>query len=322
MEALIVIGTGAIVFLALSMTIPRLVPDKAEKRTKTIIDQIATGSESRDDYSVDADTAASHFKQEATGITKFLLGLPGAPEFYALMLKAGYAKRVKSVVMVMIGLFLAFTIIFAIPLGVFALIPALFLSYLVPKKWFHRQLKKRNRQFIEMFPEAIDMIVRSVKSGHPLNTALRMIADNMEDPIASEFRQVVNEIAYGRPVVEALRRMSQRIDEQDVNFFVVVLAVQQETGGNLAEILSNLSNIIRGRKRLMQKIMAMTSEGRATLFVLGGLPVIVFAAINFTSPKYMLPLYETLMGNVILGAALSLIAIAVVSINKMIDIDI
>lgn len=322
MEALIVVGTGAIVFLALSLTLPRLLPDRGEKRTKSIIEQIATGADDDDDIVQDEGEAAAHFKEEATGITKLFLSLPGSESFYAKLLKAGHSQRIKSVLMIMLALFVVISIILFIPFGFFSVIPAALLAYILPKKYFEREIKKRNRMFLDQFPEAIDMIVRSVKSGHPLNTALRMIADNMEDPVAPEFRQLVNEIAYGRPLVDALRRLAKRVDEQDVHFFVVVLAVQQETGGNLAEILKNLSSVIRGRKRLQQKIQAMTSEGKATLWVLGGLPVMVFCAINFSSPDYLEPLYSTLVGNIIFATAIGLILMAIFIINKMIDIDI
>lgn len=321
MEALIVVGTGAVVFLLLSLAVPRLLPDKAEKRTKSIIEQIATGVDD-DEIIQDEGEAAAHFKEEATGITRLFLSLPGSESFYAKLLKAGHSQRIKSVLIIMLSLFVVITIILSIPFGIFAVVPAVLLTYFIPKKYFEHEIKRRNNRFLNQFPEAIDMIVRSVKSGHPLNTALRMIADNMEEPVAPEFRQLVNEIAYGRPLVDALRRLAKRIDEQDVHFFVVVLAVQQETGGNLAEILKNLSNVIRGRKRLKQKIDAMTSEGKATLWVLGALPVLVFSAISFTSPDYLNPLYETLIGNVILGGAISLIMTAIFIINKMIDIDI
>ncbi|MDG1286256.1 MAG: type II secretion system F family protein [Rickettsiales bacterium] len=321
MEPLVVIGTGAIVFLLLSATALRLLPDRGEQRTKSIIDQIATGSDDEPSMQDDGD-AAAHFKEEATGLTRVLLSLPGAESFYAKLLKAGHAQRIKSVLLIMVSLFVVLSIILAFPFGPYSLLFAGLLTYYIPKKFFTWEIKKRNRKFIDQFPEAIDMIVRSVKSGHPLNTALRMIADNMEAPVAPEFRQLVNEIAYGRPLVDALRRLAKRVDEQDVHFFVVVLAVQQETGGNLAEILKNLSNVIRGRKRLQQKISAMTSEGKATLVILGALPVLVFCAIQFTSPQYLQPLYDTLIGNIILSAAIGLILMAIFIINKMIDIDI
>ena len=104
-----------------------------------------------------------------------------------------------------------------------------------------------------MFPDVLDMIVRSVKSGFPLNTAIKLIAENMEPPVSTEFQQVSDEVALGRPLNHSLARLAERIPEQDIKFFVVVLNVQQETGGNLAEVIGNLSGIIRKRKHLRMK---------------------------------------------------------------------
>lgn len=185
-----------------------------------------------------------------------------------------------------------------------------------------RKINKRNEAFINQFPDAVDMIVRSVRSGHPLNTALRMIAENMDPPVRTEFRQLVDEIAYGRTTVEALIRMSTRIDEPDLQFFVVILSVQQETGGNLAEVLSNLSGIIRKRKQLRLRIKAMTSEGRATAYILGSLPILVFAAIHFTSPDYMTVLFTTDSGHFLLGLSVGLVGLAAFIVNRMLQIDI
>ena len=166
------------------------------------------------------------------------------------------------------------------------------------------------------------MIVRSVRSGHPLNSAMRMIAENMDNPVKEEFKQVVDEVSYGRSLPEALNRLAQRIDEPDLNFFVVVLSVQQETGGSLAEVLSNLSSIIRKRRQLRLKIRALTSEGRATSYVLGGLPVVEFIALYFVTPAYLDPLFDTIQGNVILGVAAGLILIAMWIVRAMVNIDI
>ena len=173
-----------------------------------------------------------------------------------------------------------------------------------------------------MFPDAVDLIVRSVRSGHPINTAMRMITENMDSPIRDEFRQVTDEVSYGRTLPEALKRMSARIALQDVDFFVVVLSVQQETGGSLTEVLTNLSTIIRKRKQLRAKIRAMTSEGRATSYILGAIPVVEFGALYVITPSYLDPLFTTMTGNIILGAAIGLIITSQYVIRIMINIDI
>lgn len=326
MEPIIAIAVGTGFFLLLLIVVPRFVTADASKRTRGIIEKIAAGaSESTGEAPAapkDDDQVIASFRSEATGLAKLFLMIPGSEEFYLLMVKAGFAQRTQAVILGMAGLFLFLTLIFAKVFGIFGVVIGAVLSWFIAKKYFRREIRKRNIKFIDMFPEAIDMIVRSVKSGHPLNTALRMIADNLEAPIGPEFRQVVNEISYGRPMVEALRRLAKRIDEQDIHFFVVVLSVQQETGGNLAEILGNLSNVIRGRKRLNQKIRAMTAEGRATAWVLGSLPVVQIGAIQLTSPDYLLPLFNTFQGNIVLAFAIGLIGLAMWIVNQMIQIDV
>lgn len=322
---IIAIAAGTAFFVILMLALPKLVTADASKRTRGIIDRIASrASESTgvDAAPKDDEQVVAGFKAEAKGLTKLLLSLPKAEAFYLLILKAGYGSRIQTVLMGMMGLFIVLTVLFCAMFKAIGIIPAGIFAYILSKKYLEREIYKRNQAFLDMFPEAIDMIIRSVKSGHPLNTALRMIADNLDPPIGPEFRQVVNEIAYGRPLVEALRRLAKRIDESDIHFFVVVLSVQQETGGNLAEILGNLSNVIRGRKRLNQKIRAMTSEGRATGWVLGGLPVFQFGAIKVSNPTYLDPLFDTATGNMLLALAICLIVGALWIVSQMIKIDI
>lgn len=325
MEQLIAIGSAVGVFLLLwTVVLPKL--SRSGNRTRDIMDRIAKGGSqaagNTGALKPDEEEVAANFRSEATGISKLLLELPGAEDFYVLILKAGRGDQIKNILLGMVAFFVVISVILAPLVGLLSILIAGALTFLLPRMIFRREIRKRNEAFIDMFPEAIDMIVRSVKSGHPLNTALRMIGDNMEDPVGSEFRQVVNEVSYGRPLIEALRRLARRIDEPDVHFFVVVLAVQQETGGNLAEILSNLSNVIRGRKQLFQKIRAMTSEGRATMWVLGALPIVQFLAVYITSPGYLEPLFTTPTGNIIAMIAAGLIGLAFWIVNQMIQIDV
>lgn len=262
-------------------------------------------------------------KAEANAGGRLLLSFPKGNEVYQLIQKAGLEHKVNEFLIGCVILF--FILFFAIgklagPFATFGL--AVALTFLLPRFYLKRKIKKRNEAFINMFPEAVDMIVRSVRSGHPLNTALRMIAENMDPPVRTEFKQLVDEIAFGRSTVEALIRMSHRVDEPDLHFFVVILSVQQETGGNLAEVLSNLSGIIRKRKQLRLKINALTSEGRATAYILGSLPFVVFGAIYFTSPDYLLPLFNDPTGQMILAGSVGLVATAAFIVYHMIQIDI
>ena len=149
-----------------------------------------------------------------------------------------------------------------------------------------------------------------------------MLAENAEEPVRSEFRQVTDEIALGRSMPQALSRLASRINEPDIRFFVVVLTVQQETGGNLAEIVSNLSGIIRKRKQIRLKIRAMTSEGKATGIILGALPVFVFCMLYFMQPGYLDPFFNDPLGMKFFGSAIALIVVCYFVVKQMINVDI
>lgn len=310
------------VFLAVLFIARQLGSDKAQsKHSKRIINKLYEEQEERNRTA--AAESVNILKQDANAGGRFLLALPKGDAIYALVMKAGMGDRVNNFLIGCIVVFVASFLLVSKIAGAFpALIAAPLLTIFLPRMFLRRKIKKRNEAFINMFPDAVDMIVRSVKSGHPLNTALRMIAENMDPPVSTEFKQLVDEIAFGRSTVEALSRMSQRIDEPDLQFFVVILSVQQETGGNLAEVLSNLSNIIRKRKQLRLKIKALTSEGRATAYILGALPFVVFGVLHVTNPEYLVPLFVDPTGHVILGTAIGLVAIAAFVVHSMLQIDI
>src|SRR5690606_15135902 len=138
---------------------------------------------------------------------------------------------------------------------------------------------------------------------------------NMSDPISTEFSQLVDEIAYGRTLTQALDNLCKRIDEPDVQFFTVVLNVQQESGGNLGEVLSNLSTILRKRKQMRLKIKALTAEGRMTAIILGSLPVAVLGVLHLVSPDYLIPLFDRPIGNFLLFLAGGMVVTAFLVVN-------
>lgn len=322
-QALIAVLFGAGVFGAVIFIARQFSGEKASAEHKQRVlgriyeDQAAyTQQQAQDNVNI--------LKMDTTSAGKFLLSVPyiGEPAF-ELIQKAGFEDKVVQVLLAGLAIFLlAFFFLARSFNPVIALLLAVALALLLPRFYLHRKINKRNEAFINQFPDAVDMIVRSVKSGHPLNTALKMIAENMEPPIKTEFRQLVDEIAFGRSTVEALVRMSKRVDEPDLQFFVVILSVQQETGGNLAEVLSNLSGIIRKRKQLRLRIKAMTSEGRATAMILGCLPLVVFGAIHVTSPEYLKPLFETDTGHTLVMTSVGLVALAAFIVRNMLQIDI
>ncbi|MBY0355882.1 MAG: type II secretion system F family protein [Rickettsiales bacterium] len=256
-------------------------------------------------------------------VLKFLSEIPLGEKFGRRILGSGMARHATLIVVLLVvsELFVPYVIYSGTQSLLFTFlafigVPYAFSSYL------QNRIASRNAKFISDFPDVLDMIVRSVRSGFPLNTALNMVAENMEAPISTEFRQVVDEIALGRTSDEALLRLSQRVEEQDVKFFIVVLRVQQETGGNLAEVVSNLSNVIRKRKQLRLKIRAMTSEGRATSYILGAIPVVMFLALYLITPDHLDPLLTTETGHMLLTIVAALIITSQVVVRKMIKVEV
>jgi tight adherence protein B len=150
----------------------------------------------------------------------------------------------------------------------------------------------RRKKMQEQFPIALDIFVRGLRSGHPISSALELLTREMEDPIGSEFGMVVDEVSYGRDLRDALQTMADRWGIEDIQMFVVSLSVQNETGGNLAEILSNLSSVIRDRASMFMKVRALSSEGRMTALLLTALPVLTFVGLFLVSPTFYLDVSE------------------------------
>ncbi len=179
------------------------------------------------------------------------------------------------------------------------------------------RINKREEYYLTAFPDAVDMIVRSVKSGQPLLSALKMIANSTTKPLADDVQRVIDEVAYGRPLPEALRHMADRVGFLDMKFFVVILSVQQETGGNLSEVLSNLANIIRRRKQLKLKIRALTAQSKMTVYIFSCIPFLQMAAVYLIKPSYLRP-YTTVDSAIYAGTfALGCIVMAIILGKKI-----
>lgn len=151
---------------------------------------------------------------------------------------------------------------------------------------------RRRRLMIEQFPIALDVFVRGLRAGHPVSAALELLTTEMNDPIGSEFGIATDEVTYGAELRDALQDMADRCGLEDMQMFVVSLAIQAETGGNLAEILENLSQIIRERAHMMLKVRALSSEGRMTALILTALPVVSFVGLFVSSPSFYLDVAE------------------------------
>jgi len=201
------------------------------------------------------------------------------------------------------------------------IVPALavFVGALGLPRWILARLtKRRQNKFIDEFANAIDVIVRGVKSGLPLPECLGIIAREAPEPIAGEFTGLVEQQRVGVPLGEAFGRMMTRMPISEVRFFAIVIAIQQQAGGNLSEALGNLSGVLRDRKRLDAKVRALSAEAKASAAVLGALPFIVMILVYITSPGYISLLWGTMFGQFLLAVAGSLMTCGVLVMRKMI----
>lgn len=182
--------------------------------------------------------------------------------------------------------------------------------------------KRRQKGFLVEFANAIDVIVRGVKSGLPLNDCLRMIGQESPDPVGAEFRLLVENQRVGLSLEDCLKRFLERMPLAEVNFFQIVLTIQQRSGGNLSEALGNLSLVLRDRKRLQGKIKALSSEAKASAGIIGSLPLAVMLLVSLFSPNYLEPLFSERMGNIMLIGCAAWMFLGVLVMKKMIDFKI
>jgi tight adherence protein B len=182
--------------------------------------------------------------------------------------------------------------------------------------------KRREKAFTREFANAIDVIVRSVKSGLPVNEALKVVASDIAEPVSTEFRVLNENLKVGVTMEDGLKRMFERMPTAEVNFFGIVMTIQQKTGGNLSEALQNLSNVLRDRKRMQGKIRAMSSEAKAGAMIIGSLPPGVVALISITSPQYIAPLFHLELGNLMLMGCGVWMTIGVLVMKKMVSFKI
>ncbi len=177
-------------------------------------------------------------------------------------------------------------------------------------------------KFHSQLPEALDLIARALRAGQALSGALKMVADEMDDPIGDEFDKTLNEINFGIGVSESLKNLASRVDCLDLKFFVIAVVIQRETGGNLADILENSARIIRERFKLYGRIRILASEGKLSATILMGLPFMTGFVLLLANPQYIKILADDPFGRILAGVALSLMVLGILSMKKMIAIKV
>jgi tight adherence protein B len=237
--------------------------------------------------------------------------------------QSGSKKSVGSVVVsaFVFGIGLAFvtTLIVRAPWG----LPLGFaIGFSVPFALLNVRRGRRMRKFEEEFPEALDLISRALKAGHAFATGLKMVADEMQEPVGPEFRKTFDEQNFGLPLKDALENLTQRVPILDVRFFATAVLIQRETGGNLSEILENLAHVVRERFKILRQVRVYTAHGRMTGYVLLALPAVLCVALYFINPDHMNLLFRDRMGQTMLIVAVVMQTFGYFWIRQVVKIEV
>ena len=198
---------------------------------------------------------------------------------------------------------------------------ALILGAFGPNLYVRLQFRRRMRDFIEEFPNALDIVTRGIKTGLPLSDCIKGIAAETEEPVCTEFQKIIEDLSVGLTIGQSLDRLSQRVPIIEAQFFAVVVTLQTQMGGNLSEALGNLSRVLRERKMMKEKIKAFSSEAKASGGIIAAMPVGVSAMLSLTSPDYIGLLVREPMGNVVLGICAIWMLMGVTVMRNMIRFD-
>ena len=202
------------------------------------------------------------------------------------------------------------------------LLGALFSGLLLPYFSLRVIRARRQKKFGTQFPDAIDIIVRSLRAGHPVPIAVNMVARELPDPIGSEFGLVADEITYGADLETAMRNLYSRVGQDDLPLFVTAVAIQGSTGGNLGEILEGLSAVIRQRFKMRRKVRALAAEGRASALILSSLPILMFGVVQVVAPDFYGSVWKFDLTKIVLGCAIGWMMVGNLAMYKLVNFKI
>ena len=251
--------------------------------------------------------------------------LPRRQVLVERLAKTGLEISVGQYVLATIGVIVAA----ALPIFIFTrlgIVPSLMFGIAIgvftPHYVVGRMGRKRIGRFLGLFPEAIDLMVRALRAGLPISEAIVNAGQEIGDPVGTEFRGIEAGMRLGRELDSLLWDIAKRIDVPEYRFFIIALSVQRETGGNLAETLNNLSDVLRRRRLMRAKARAMASEARASTMILGSLPVAVTGILFVTSPHYIAPMFNDVRGLIMVGVALGMLIVGIGIMVKMAQFEI
>ncbi len=320
-------GFALLIFIAVALSIEALwqwwfsTQSKAAKRLSSRVDSVRMARKSTIDSVNAAELYKHHRYAQNQRAQELLEQIPGIHQFDEFLQQSGMGRS--------LGEHAAYTGLFALAAFVISLL--LFLSFwaalflagvfaLLPTLQVAMRRDQRLRKIELQLPEAADLIGRSLRAGHALPATLHMLADEMPDPISAEFRIVGDEINFGAPLSEALQRLGQRVPLTDLRYMVVAILIQRESGGNLSEIMSNVSLMVRQRLKLLGDVRALSAEGRLSAWILCLLPVVLGGFFMLTQPDYLKSFIDDPVGPTLLLVALMMMAFGVLWMRQIIRI--
>ncbi len=318
---------AVLVFIAVALTIEALwqwwfsSQSKAARKLSQRLQQVAE----RRGGAGKAGSSSSLWKDarlsESAQIEQYLGRVPGILELNSFLRQAGAEWNVArhlgyTGLSALVGLVLGLLLFPFASMAIYAGIVAASVPTLLVLKKRSDRLLKIERQL----PEAADLISRSLRAGHALPSTLQMLGDELPDPIAAEFRQVSDEINFGSPMIEALQRLAERVPLTDLRYMIVAILIQREAGGNLSEIMTNVSVLIRQRLKLLGDVRTMSAEGRLSAVILCMLPVVIAGVFTITSPGYLSRFWADPAGPTMLGIAVALMALGVLWMRHIVRI--
>jgi tight adherence protein B len=313
--------------MALAIFYPMLVANKAGKRLEQISDgkKDSKTNSFRARFSEDQkDSRRRQIQDSLKQIENDEKNRKKKVTLRVLIAQAGLSMTTKS--------FWAFSIVFGLGLAIASLIVGApwfiafglgFVGMLGLPRWFLGYLRRRRQNvFLNDFADAIDVMVRGLKAGLPVSEAMKIIASESGPPVGPEFMEVVEGQRLGISIDQGIERMVDRMPLSEVNFLAIVMTIQSKTGGNLSEALSNLSRVLRDRKKMKQKIRSVSQEAKSSAAIIGSLPFLIMAALMILNPSYLDPLFDTTMGNILAVGSGVWMMIGVLVMRKMINFDI
>jgi tight adherence protein B len=314
---------GAALVVALYLGAKRVPGMMLERQLESRLQEISQAPEEKSKESKLQDLFKEHKAGPLPGVDRFLKGTARGSALNHWIEQTGVRTTISGLFMKaalcagVIGLSLPMVIraSWAMPAGAA-------IGFGLPFMVLRIKRNRRLRAFEEAFPEALDLIARALKAGHAFATGLKMVADEMSEPVGPEFRKTFDEQNFGLPLKDALENLTFRVPIIDVRFFATAVMIQRETGGNLSEILENLAHVVRERFKILRQVRVYTAHGRLTGYVLLALPAVLCIALAFINPDHMNLLFHEHLGKMLLMAALIMQTVGYIWIRQVVKIEV